>query len=694
MAPSHAPAKPDTPTRRWSASAVLAVTVGVGTALVAIALGVVEHARIFFVDRIGQSFDEVVVVGGAGLAGYLLHELAQGRKLVREVAVRSETEKSARALAQRDPLTGLLNRRGLDELKDSLLNSKSASAVLLCDLDGFKAVNDTYGHRAGDTVLKAFAGRLLALSVPDLELSPIRLGGDEFVLYVSSASPIDTAFLARTVLNAAATPFEVDGQTVHLSASIGIALRDGNEAMESLLDLADDAMYEARRKGVPIRIARGQGQAEDDQGLRRIFEQQIGAAVANEPTFYAASIGINRFRELRRTLGHGLASKLFRELTKRLIAHDEGLVVDRLSFDVLGVVFTACNQAEAIARIERVRAQIEQAVVLPEGHIDVQITTGLAGPGWPTDLRMLTEQSQSALDEAWRDGRSLGMFDEGQQEVVLENIVMMADMRVAVRDDALSVHYQPKVRTIDGAVDGVEALVRWNHPTMGQISPSRFVPVAERTGNIRAMTEWVLNRVIDDRNALAAAGHDATVYVNVSAELIGDNLFAEALLQRLAPQRGSIGIEITETAMLSNPACALENLNRLSASGVKIAIDDYGVGLSSLAYLKQLPASELKLDMLFIQNLTTSHRDPMIVRSTIELAHGLGLRVTAEGVDSAEAVALLRIMGCDLLQGFHIARPMPLESLKSFLSGHDAKAFVGATLNTGADWKQKFALAA
>ena len=317
-------------------------------------------------------------------------------------------------------------------------------------------------------------------------------------------------------------------------------------------------------------------------------------------------------------------------------------------------------------------------MTLAGAAVDLRLTIGMAGPGQPADIRDLTEQSQAALEDAWRSGSRFKRFDEGDQAAASENIGLMADLRAAIAGTALEMHYQPKLRLKTGEIESVEALVRWNHPLLGAIPPSRFVPIAEKTGDIRELTLWVIDRVLADRVVLDANGMAPVIYINVSADLIGDDSFAELLYTTLAPLDGAIGIEITETAVLANPERALPNLNRIADAGIRIAIDDYGVGLSSLAYLKQLPATELKLDMMFVSNLATSHRDPMIARSTIELAHGLGLLVTAEGVDSMESFALLKVMGCDLLQGFAISKPLPADDLAAFLAAHDPS---GASTN-------------
>lgn len=244
---------------------------------------------------------------------------------------------------------------------------------------------------------------------------------------------------------------------------------------------------------------------------------------------------------------------------------------------------------------------------------------------------------------------------------------LAADLASAVAKNQLFLVHQPKMHTRSGAVAAVETLVRWQHPTRGLIGPNDFIALAEEHGLIRTITEWVVQQAIVEQRNLAACGHTLAFNVNISAHILADRSFAEWLVGVARDASGPIGLEITETAMIADPEGALRNLHLFADAGMKIAIDDYGAGLSSLAYLKQLPANELKIDRMFVSGLSSSHRDPLLVRSTIDLAHALDMEITAEGVDSPAALALLRVMGCDLAQGFLIAMPMSIADLRAFL---------------------------
>ena len=265
------------------------------------------------------------------------------------------------------------------------------------------------------------------------------------------------------------------------------------------------------------------------------------------------------------------------------------------------------------------------------------------------------------------------------------------DLALAVDRNELFLVHQPKMRSRSGEIAAVESLVRWRHPVRGLIGPNDFIGLAEEHGQMRRITEWVIRQTLIEQRSLAACGHELDFNVNISARVLPDRDFAEWALATVRGASGPIGFEITETAMIADPEGALRNLHLFADAGIKISIDDYGAGLSSLAYLKQLPAKELKIDRMFISGLSSSHRDPLLVRSTIDLAHALDMEVTAEGVDSPAALALLRVMGCDVIQGFLIATPMPVGELRAFL---DARADRGNadSYAVGFDWLSRGAV--
>lgn len=253
------------------------------------------------------------------------------------------------------------------------------------------------------------------------------------------------------------------------------------------------------------------------------------------------------------------------------------------------------------------------------------------------------------------------MLDEAEAA----DLSLMDDLARALDTGEISLAHQPKYDYRTGRIDSAEALVRWAHPSRGLVFPDLFVPLAEETGHIRLLTEWVLERAVRDQRALSDAGRPLILAVNISARLLSDGAFAQHALKAVRAAAHQICFEITETAVIDNPELAREHLELFAQKGVRIAIDDYGAGLS-LGYLKQLPAHELKLDKMFAEKLVGVDGLEQ-VRAIIELAHGLGLEVTAEGIETPAAFAVLAEMGCDLAQGHLVGQAGSVEELLALL---------------------------
>ncbi len=381
---------------------------------------------------------------------------------------------------------------------------------------------------------------------------------------------------------------------------------------------------------------------------------------------FVAIAGLGRFGELRRQLGSELAAEILDELCHRLSLHVPEVRLGRVGRTQVEVVFAAASTAEAEHILERARVALEAPLEIEDQSIDIDVAIGYAQV-LPGDDAVI-ENAAMALARAHSGHVKIAGFSAEERQVVAAHVQLMRDLHRALSGDELFLHYQPKFRPRTGEIDSVEALIRWNHPEHGLVPPDRFIGLAEETGAIAEVTRWVMHRAIADYKALAAEDLAKPVYVNLSGRLVADAAFTQWLLSQARElPTGCLGLEITETAIISDPEHALANLQTLADAGIPIAIDDYGAGLSSLAYLKQLPATELKIDRMFVMGLTSSHRDPLLVRSTIDLAHALEMEITAEGVENAATLALLRTMGCDLIQGFFIARPMTLDALRTLL---------------------------
>jgi EAL domain-containing protein (putative c-di-GMP-specific phosphodiesterase class I)/GGDEF domain-containing protein len=416
---------------------------------------------------------------------------------------------------------------------------------------------------------------------------------------------------------------------------------------------------------------------------RLALERRLASAPQTE-RIYLAAIGVDRFAHVRGAIGYALANALVRTLGSRLARLVPNAPIARLSSDVLGVAFLADNEADARKRADVLVANLQEPLSLEGQIVDIHVTIGVAQPRDKGESpSAMIERASIALDQARTAMQKVSMFDKTAYGDPARNLSLMGEMRRSLEAGHVHVLHQPKYNFRTGRIDSAEALVRWRHPNRGMVPPDLFVPMAEETGHVRVLTEWVLQRAVEDQQRLTAAGWPLTISVNISARLLSDSDFARGALEIVRQAPGKICFEITETAVIDNPKVALENIEQFAAAGVRVAIDDYGSGLSSLAYLKQLAAHELKIDKLFVQNITNSQRDALLVRSTIDLAHGLGMEVTAEGVETPAAFALLASMRCDLAQGYLVSRPATVDELVALLSDERRLRFYQQTA-TGA----------
>jgi EAL domain-containing protein (putative c-di-GMP-specific phosphodiesterase class I) len=296
-------------------------------------------------------------------------------------------------------------------------------------------------------------------------------------------------------------------------------------------------------------------------------------------------------------------------------------------------------------------------------------------PEHGNDPEELLQHADIAMYVAKDTHAGFVLFDPTQDQHSPRRLALLGELRRAIDQHQLLLHYQPKVDTHSGQVLGVEALVRWQHPTHGLIPPGEFIPLAERTGLIQPLTHYVLDAALGQCHQWRQAGHELSVAVNVSARRLLDLDFPDqvaATLTRWRVPARLLVVEITESTIMADPTHALEILGRLSAMGVQLSIDDFGTGYSSMAYLKNLPVHELKIDRSFVAQLTSDSRDAVIVRSTVDLGRNLGLRVVAEGVEDQATWQALAALGCDAIQGYHISRPVPPDHLINWLEHQQA----------------------
>ncbi|UZK71146.1 EAL domain-containing protein [Sphingomonas sp. S1-29] len=376
---------------------------------------------------------------------------------------------------------------------------------------------------------------------------------------------------------------------------------------------------------------------------------------------------VTNFGALRRTLGRWRAGRLIDDVAAIAAAAWPGARLAPVSRSMLEIAFEGRTPTDADAAIAALRRCFDQPIDIDGApHRIEMLFAGAAMPIHDDDDVRLIEAAEAALGQARTDQIDI-VRDLTQIEHAYDRMALIRDLSAAINNGEIFLQYQPKVHLRQQEIVSVEALVRWQHPTRGLIAPADFIPLAEESRKIGALTLWTIRKVIADQQLLAAAGFDIPIFVNISGMLLADAEFVDQVCTMVRGVPTKIGFEITETAVIRDPESAIRHLHTFAQIGVTLAIDDYGAGLSSLAYLKQLPARELKIDKMFVLELTSSNRDPLIVRSTIDLAHALDMEVTAEGVETPAALALLSVMGCDMAQGFLISRPIAIDAMIQFL---------------------------
>jgi EAL domain-containing protein (putative c-di-GMP-specific phosphodiesterase class I) len=304
-------------------------------------------------------------------------------------------------------------------------------------------------------------------------------------------------------------------------------------------------------------------------------------------------------------------------------------------------------------------------------ELEVSATIGVSvAPSHGRDASTLLRRADVAMYAAKNTAAGVAAYGENLDEHSPRKLALVGELRSVIENEGLELHYQPKVEMATGRVIGVEALVRWPHPVEGLVPPDEFVPIAERTGLIGPMTDFVLRTALAQCRQWGEAGHHLSVAVNLSARSLLDADLVDDLARVLAAsgvEASKLVLEITETSVMSDAEYAMQVLNRLSSMGITLAMDDFGTGYSSLSYLKRLPVDEVKIDKSFVLNMQHDENDAVIVRSIIDLAGNLGLRVVAEGVETTNTWDALRDMGCDIAQGYVISRPLPADQFDAWL---------------------------
>ena len=407
---------------------------------------------------------------------------------------------------------------------------------------------------------------------------------------------------------------------------------------------------------------------------RTLFHRRAAAALKkarrSQPVVIAI-IDLDRFKDVNDTLGHHNGDRLLAELARRLDVNTRPEdTVARLGGDEFGVILTGATDPEEA--LWRLREVIDREVEVSGLPLSLESSVGyVVAPEDGNNVDDLLQRADVAMYVAKGAHSGVVRYDAEQDDYDAAKLGLIAELRQAIDAGQLVLHYQPKAAIGDGKVEAFEALVRWEHPVRGLVYPDSFIPVAEQTDLIDKLTDWVLATALEDVKTMGRGRAGLAVAVNVSARSLSKPDFADrvqASLERAGVPATRLIVEITETALIADPERAGAALAELDAAGVRVSIDDFGQGQTSLGYLSNLPVHELKIDKSFVFDMLTNPAHAAIVRSIVDLGHNLQLRVVAEGVESDAVLGGLRKAGCDVAQGYLLARPMPLAKLEAWLA--------------------------
>ena len=393
------------------------------------------------------------------------------------------------------------------------------------------------------------------------------------------------------------------------------------------------------------------------------LELEIDGARRDLSVLSVLVLDLDRFKEINDTLGHPAGDQVLSEVSLRLApVLRPGDTLARLSGDEFALLLPSVGLEQADEVAGRVRAAMQKPFLLGDLTVTVDASVGIASyPAHGEDAETLLQRADIAMYLAKGRGRGHALYDPADDPHDSDRLLLIGDLRDAIDGGELTLEYQPKFAVADLSLIGVEALVRWQHPTRGKLPPDSFIPLAEHTGLIRPLTLEVLRKAARQWARWHDAGLELTVAVNLSVANLLDNQLVADVARILAEEHmpaNCLTLEITESTVMADPERTVAMLERLAGMEIQLSIDDYGTGHSSLAYLRRLPVHELKIDRSFVQHLSTNDGDAQIVYSTIALAHSLGLRVVAEGVEDADSLELLHDHHCDRVQGFHLGRPV------------------------------------
>ena len=417
--------------------------------------------------------------------------------------------------------------------------------------------------------------------------------------------------------------------------------------------------YRDRLTGLPNR-------ARFREAVQQAIDDHMASPVSGSASLAVLMLDLDRFKHVNDVLGYAYGDQLLKAVADRLTRQitGPGTLIARLGGDEFTVLLNPADATAALALAERITRSFEEPLTFEDQTVDLSAGIGIAF--WPADAQdadALLSRAEVAMYAAKQQTTGTRLYEPALDSSSTQTLSLLSELRHAIEHDELRLFLQPKLALADSRVVAAEALVRWQHPERGLVPPMLFIPFAEQTGFVRQLTLWMFDEASRLWRSLQSDGQALRIAINLSTRDLLDQEFParldEVLRKHQVPPQ-AFCLEITESAIMDDPQRAEHTLNRLSERGFKLSIDDFGTGYSSLAYLKRLPVDELKIDKSFVMAMEKDEDDAKIVRSTIDLAHNLGLTVVAEGVENATIWAMLKNQGCDEAQGYFMSKPLPV----------------------------------
>ena len=615
----------------------------------------------------------VALLGAVLLHGYQLQAVEQGRQQGRAQAVVIEEMAVAPALLGTDLARGLSGpeRDRLQSATDLAIFKGSVARLRLRSFSGRVVFSDDGANEhalpASNPAFRAAAdGRTSVAVLRDPEVAPgqvIRVLQPVVATASGRAAGVLEVYLPYDAIAA-----KVQGQMRRTVWTLGTGLA----CLYLLLALVSWYTTRSLRRHAAQRehqaLHDGLTGLPNREWFRATAEKEVARGSRTEPGALVL-VDLDRFKEVNDTLGHPAGDELLRivghRLTESLRTDDS---VARLGGDEFGLILPqATDQASIRALLTRVREELAAEIVLDSTALSVEASFGVAFyPQDADDVEELLKCADAAMYQGKRGAAGIVFYDPAVAPLPTHSLTVQRELRQALANDELLLHYQPKFELATGVICGVEALVRWAHPERGLLSPAEFLPAAEQSGLIEPLTTWVIRRALRDQSQWTALGVPWTVAVNVSAHNLESASFpatVAALLTEHDATCDRLHLEVTETALALDAQVAARAVAGLSDQGIAIAIDDFGIGYTSLSQLRNLPVAEVKIDRAFVSGVDSNDQDRAIVRSIIDLSHSLGLLVTAEGVETRDVADWLAGVGCDHAQGYFFARPQPWPDL-------------------------------